>query len=496
MTQNGHVTADDRDTTLPPHDEYAEEAVLGSILKSPARVRDVADVLEPGFFYLPRHKAIWAAMLALEVQNVPVDYVTVGDKLKEHGTYDQAGGMMYLAEINLASPTAAHLVHYAKIVIELATYRTLISLSQGLATAAWRADKNPAALMDEMMRRLAKLSARGNEDDSSDWAAEYDLMMSNLLEERERFKAHDRSQGEYLAGWRTGLPSLDNVLLGLKPGDLIYLAARTSVGKSILAQQIALNVARAGGPVLYVSLEMSKQKLMHRAATMMTGASRHEMGRGNVTDVEYDRLVAMDKLRGMHLRWDTSSRTVETIRRRAMRWADDIGKPLALIVVDYVQLLRDEAGPRANRYENVSAASHALKEMAEALQCTVLAPAQVARAVMNRASKMPDLSDLRESGDLEQDADIALGLDRANYHDRASQDLTATLAVLKARDLAADRGRGTHIPLAWRPQNECYGELARDNVVPFPRQQILKDDLPDDAPTPAPTAHDQGDLPF
>jgi replicative DNA helicase len=492
--ENGQgIFDEDRDTTLPPHSTQAEEAVIGSLLKNPSSVRLVIDGVVERDFYLPRNRAVWKAATKLEADGTPIDYHTLTDMLERQGSVEPNGWLVYLSGVGLSTPTAAHIVHYAKIVVRKALQRVIISQAQHWAEAAWRDDKEPEALIDEMIRRMAKLTARASEDVGEDVGSIAERSKARLLEERDRFRAHDPSKGEYMVGWKTGLDGLDRVLLGMKPGDLIYLAARTSVGKSILAQQIAMNVANHGGAVYFVSLEMSKEKLMHRAVTMRTGVLRHEMERGNVTDADLQRAAeAHDIIGSLTMRFDTTARTVETIRRRAIRWRDEIGQAPALIVVDYVQLLRDQAGPRANRYESVSMASHGLKEMAEALGTTVLAPAQVSRQVMNRTSKMPDLSDLRESGDLEQDCDLALGLDRANYHDRNTDDLTATLAVLKARDLASGRGRGTHIPLAWLPSHERYGDLLTDNnVVPFrARHQILPDDMP------APPPDDQGDLPF
>lgn len=489
-SSNGHYAGvDERDLNLPPAAIDAEEAVLGAILKNPRAISQVADLLLPADFYSKRHQLIWKAMQALEADGDPIDYHLLGDKLHQLGDYDAAGGLMYLSEINLATPTSAHLVHYSKIVVTYSMYRRLIALSQGLAEAAWKGNKTPEALMDEMGRRLAKLSARAVEDTPVNVSSAVQDQLEALDRERTHYREYDHTQGEYMTGLKTGLVGLDRALMGMKPGDLIYLAARTSVGKSILAQQIAMNVANHGGAVYFVSLEMSRLKLMHRAITMTTGVPRHELARGNVTDAEYAAIKqALERMSSLMWAWDNNAYTVEAIRRRATRWSDEVQQPVALIVVDYVQLLRDQAGPRANRYENVSAASHALKEMAEAMQCTVLSPAQVSRQVMNRSNKMPDLSDLRESGDLEQDSDVVLGLDRANYHDPNSEDLTATLAVLKARDLAAGKGRGTHIPLAWRPQYERYGDLDQGNVVAFHRRTVL----PDDAPPP----DDQGDLPF
>jgi len=487
--ENGRsVFDDDRDANLPPHSDQAEMAVFGSMLKNPHAVRQIIDLVDARDFYSPRHQAIWKAVVALEAAHTPIDYHLLGDMLERQGTYQMTGGLLYLSDIGLATPTSAFIVHYARIVVRKSMQRRIIAQSQGLAEAAWRDDKDPEALIEEMGRRLAKLSARAADDDGEDIAQIAARGKARLADEYERFRAHDHSKGEYIVGLQTGLADLDRVLLGLKPGDLIYLAARTGMGKSILAQQIAMHVANHEYPVYFVSLEMSKDKLIHRAVTMMTGILRHEMDRGNVSEADLKRAgAAFDRIGSLAMRWDTSAHTVETIRRRVVRWTDEIGKAPALVVVDYVQLLRDSAGPRANRYENVSAASHALKEMAESLQCTVLAPAQVARGVMNRSSKMPDLSDLRESGDLEQDCDLALGLDRPNYHDRASQDLTATLAILKARDLAAGRGRGTHVALAWRPQYEKYGDLLHDNVVPFQaRRQVLPDD---DVPAPKPSGN-------
>jgi replicative DNA helicase len=506
VTTNGvyreEIPEDGRERTTPPHSDEAEQSIFGAMLKNPRCVREVVDLLEPRDFYSTRHQAIWKAVQALEAEGKPIDYTILADKLRQQGTYEASGGLLYLSEIGLATPTSAFIVHYAKIVVRSSLHRRLISLSQGLAEAAWRDDKTPEALMAELERRLAKLNQRAVEDDGVAIEQATDAVMATLDVEREAFAAHDHSKGTYMAGYKTGLVDLDNTLLGMKPGDLIYLAARTSVGKSVLVQQIAMHVANHQGAVYYASLEMSMPKLMHRAITMATGVPRHELARGNVSNDQYKAIQDFAaKHRQLKLRWDTTARTVEQIQRRALRWADMLNEPLALVVVDYVQLLRDQQSPRSNRYENVSLASHNLKDMAEKLGCTVLAPAQVSREVLKRKSKMPDLSDLRESGDLEQDADIVLALDRDDYHDREATDHRASLAVLKARDLANDRGRGTIMDLAWLPKYERYGSLERtpNNVVPF-RHPLLNDDLQaqitDAAPPDEPSTPDGDPLPW
>jgi len=477
--------ADHEDRSTPPHSDQAEQAVLGSILKNPYAVREVVDIIEPRDFYSGRHQAIWKAVQALEADDTPVDYHLLADKLHQQGTYDAAGGLMYLSEIGLSTPTSAFIAHYARIVLRASLMRRLISLSQGLAEAAWLDRKTPEELMVEMEKRMAKLNLRAIEDEGVPIDQATDVVMQSLVEQRQAYAEHDHSKGQYMAGYKSGLVDLDDTLLGFKPGDLIYLAARTSVGKSVLAQQIAMHVANHQGAVYYASLEMSVAKLMHRAITMATGIPRHELARGNISDADYIAVQRFaDRHRQLKMRWDTTSRTVEQIQRRAARWADQIGEPLALVIVDYVQLLRDQASVRSNRYENVSLASHNLKDMAEKLGCTVFAPAQVSREVLKRKSKMPDLSDLRESGDLEQDADIVLALDRDDYHDHTVADHRATLGVLKARDLANDRGRGTMINLIWLPQYERYGNLDKqtpgqppNNVVPLRPRPILHDDL-------------------
>jgi len=510
MTSNGVYHHDDdldgdpidrEDRSTPPHSEQAEQAVLGSILKNPYAVREVVDIIEPRDFYATRHQAIWKAVQALEAEATPIDYHLLADKLHQLGTYDAAGGLMYLSEIGLATPTSAFIAHYARIVLRASLMRRLISLSQGLAEAAWLDRKTPEELMTEMERRMAKLNLRSIEDDGVDMDTATNEALSALDIQRQAYAEHDHTKSEYMAGYRTGLYDLDKALLGLKAGDLIYLAARTSVGKSILAQKIAMHVANHRGAVYFASLEMSRAKLIHRAITMVTGIPRHELARGNLSDKQRAAVEDFaDKHRQLRMRWDTTSRTVEQIQRRAQRWADQINEPLAMVIVDYVQLLRDEKGQRSSRYEDVSLASHRLKEMAGRLGCTVFAPAQVSRDVLKRKSKMPDLSDLRESGDLEQDADIVLALDREDYHDNTTANHGATLAILKARDLANDRGRGTMVPLVWLPTFERYGNAERgpdNNVVPFRPRPMLHDDLQaqlsdEDNPTPDP----QGDLPW
>lgn len=465
-----------RDPSLPPFNHDAECAVIGSVLKNPRCIIEVADLIEPRDFYDSRHQAIWKAILELDAEEKPVDYHLISDKLQQHGTYESTGGLLYLSDINLQTPSASHIAHYGQIVLRTSTLRRMISLAQNLAEAAYRDEKTPEAIMAELERRMTRMAMRAADDDGMDMDGAVDHYLSELVDKHERAKAHDWTKGDLMAGWPTGIRDLDSLLLGLKAGDLIYLAARTSVGKSIVAQQIAMNVARAGGLVYYASLEMNRSKLMDRSLTMLTGVPRVELQRGNLTQQEYERIQkAAGLIRGIPMRWDTSSRTTAQIRRKAERWADRRGQPLALIVVDYVQLLQDKVSERSSRYENLGFASHSLKALAEKMNVAVFSPAQVSREVLKRSNKMPDLSDLRESGDLEQDADVVIGLDREDYHDREAASHTAQMQILKARDSGPDRGRGNLIELAWVSQFEFYGDLIGEDKARR-RPQPMHDD--------------------
>jgi replicative DNA helicase len=473
------VVEEEHDPSLPPHSLQAEEAVLGSVLKNPKAIRAVADLLEARDFYDPRNRHVWQAALDLSADDKPIDYHLLADQLRRNGTYEASGGLVYLSEINLSTPSAAYIAHYAKIVVRTSLMRRLISQAQGLAEAAYRDKKTPEELIVEMERRLSALNGRAVDDHgAADMNHVVDWYRGRLDEQIERARQHS-DPSSAIAGWSTGLREIDRLLLGLKAGDLIYLAARTSVGKSVLAQQFAMNVAKAGGAVYFASLEMSQRKLMDRAITMTTGIPRDQLIIGNLSDAEIARKdAALEALAQLPIRLDTKARTTDKIRKRAERWADEIGKPLALVLIDYGQLLEDKASNRSNRYEDLGYASRAMKAIAEDFETAVLCPLQVSRDTLKRKNKMPDLSDMRESGNFEQDADVVLGLDREDYHNPGAVNAnavkhTARVVVLKQRDSGVGRGRGSGCELAWVPKFEFYGDLENG---PTPRQSELHDD--------------------
>ena len=394
----------------PPHDVQAEQAVLGAILKNPRAVHQIVDKLVTEAFYDARHRPIYSAMLALVQQDIGIDYHTVASELVRQGSYERAGGLVRLSEINLATPSAAHIEHYAQIVADHHVRRQTIAISQTNAEVAWRA----AVPVDDMLAMaqgaILGLSDQAGVRVSSSTAGEsIDRWLEAFSSER---AAND--QGDKMVGHSTGLRSLDKITLGLQPARLYLVAAGTSVGKSQIAHQVALHVARRHGPVLMASLEMSDQELTARAIAMETGIPAEALATHAIDEREAAAvLAAAEKQHSdpLHYMDGSDGLTTSQIRSRAMQLQGQ-GQRLALIVVDYGQLLQDSKGNNSS-VEDQTLVSRNLKRMARALDVPLLVPVQINRQAGSRVSDQhPKLSDIRESGSWEQDADVVIGLYR------------------------------------------------------------------------------------
>ena len=435
------------DLAAPPHSTEAEEAVLGAVLKQGLALVEVAPFLRPEHFYRPQHRQVYAAMLGLFEQGQPIDYHTLLEELRRQGTEESSGGLSFLAELSLATPTAAHIEHYGRIVVEHATRRRYISAAQTVAELAWNPRHDLGTVKDraealvlgagtETLRRQALLSP-------AEWT---DQLLAYLAE----------GQGEGLAGPSTGLRDYDALTLGLWPG-LHLLAASTGTGKTALGGQIALHVAEHAGPVVFVSMELTGVELGVRMVAVLTNLRKERLVTGTLEHAQQQEVVqAIERLAGSHLYLVPGSGfTSADVRAHTLRVQALEGRRPALVVVDYVQLLRDREGDGRSREQNVGAAARALKELAQELQVPVLALVQLNRDRKGRADKRPTLTDLRESGDLENTADSVIGLYRDELEHTDSPDKgLAELIVLKKRQFGDDVG--TTRRLVW------VGESYRD----------------------------------
>jgi replicative DNA helicase len=437
------------DLSVPPHSSQAEEAVLGSVLKRGLSIADVLPFLKAHHFYEARHRHIYAAMSALFERAAAIDYHTIAEELEHQGTYEQTGGLVYLSELNLATPSASHIEHYARIVLEHAVRRRYISAGQQVAELAWNRRKD----LDTVKQRAEALVLGASSDTLSRRAV---LPPSEWTEHLMDYLGQARTNG--LAGVSTGLKDLDTMTLGLSPG-LYLVAAATGTGKTAIAGQIALHVAEHHGPVVFVSMELTDVDLAVRLVSVITNIPKEQLVTGSLTTEQANSVMAaIERLSRsrLHIVFG-SGYTSGDVRAYALQVQAAEGVRPALVVVDYVQLLRDVEGDGRMRERNVSAAARGLKDVSGELGVPVMALVQLNRNRSTRSDKRPQLADLRESGDLESTADSVLGLYRDEMDHPGSDDKgLAELSVLKKRQLGEDVG--TMRKLVW--VGESYKDFA------------------------------------
>lgn len=401
---------------IPPHSEEAERAVLGSLMIDPLRVPEVAERLDPDDFFGRRHALIYQALVELSDVGEPIDFVSVGERLLGSQSLQQAGGRAYLIELASSVSSSAHLMHHAKIVAETAVLRRLIAEASKMIEEAF--ETRPSGpqvqeLVDRAEHAIFRISDEGasNEPDS----------ISRALEETFKRIESSSHRGE-LTGLPSGYYDLDEKTCGFNSGELIILAARPSMGKTALALNI-VEYAAMNPPkwldhrpvVLLFSLEMGKLSIGNRMLCSRARVDAHRLRTGNIPNEDYQELNrAVGELANTRIFIDDSpGMTVMSMRSRARRLRQKQGA-LDMVVVDYLQLMTH---PKAeSRQMEISQISRSLKELARELHVPVIALSQLSRAVESREDKRPQLSDLRESGSIEQDADVVLLLYRPEYY--------------------------------------------------------------------------------
>lgn len=414
-----------KDYKIPPQNIEAEKSVLGSILIDEDVIFKVGDRLKPEYFYDPRHRIIFEAMLYLYVNRKAIDVLTLSTRLKADKKLKQAGGMAYLSEIVEAVPTSAHVEEYAKIILEQSKRRGLLSLSGELADLAYKEDKELSLIFDDIEQKL--MSITQNEDKSSF------VKVATLLEESIKRAEELNKNPDKLSGIKTGFKFLDTKLGGLHNSDLIILAARPSVGKTAFVLDIARHIAvNENKSVGIFSLEMSNMQLMDRIVSMQANMNLWDYKTGNIPDEVFERLSeVMGQLYSAPLYIDdTPGLNILEMRAKARRLK--IEKSLDVVIVDYLQLMSGLT--RENRVQEVSEISRFLKLLARELDIPVIALSQLSRAVEQRGGGTPQLSDLRESGSIEQDADIVLFLSKMSGDDDSGENENRKLIISKHRN--------------------------------------------------------------
>lgn len=414
---------------VPPHSIEAEQSVLGGLLLDNLAWDRAADLLTEGDFYRHEHKLIFGAIGVLVGASKPADVITVFEQLQQHGKAEDAGGLSYLNALAQSVPSAANLRRYAEIVRERAILRKLISASDEIATSAFNPQGRAVPqILDDAEGKILKIGEEGSRQRQGFQGI--DKLVVSLID---RVTELYENGAEDVTGVRTGFYDLDRHTAGLQKGDLLVLAARPSMGKTAFALNIAENVAVLEGlPVLVFSMEMGASQLALRLVGSLGRIDQQHLRTGRLGDDEWGRLAeAVDKLKQVQIFIDeTPALTVAELRARARRMARQFGGTLGLIVVDYLQLMSGSSSADENRATVIGEISRGLKGLAKELQCPVIALSQLNRSVESRNDKRPMMSDLRESGAIEQDADVIMFIYRDDYYNKDSKEPGVTEIIL------------------------------------------------------------------
>lgn len=410
---------------LPPQNIEAEQAVLGAIFLEEEALMVASELLAPEDFYRTSHQRIFEVMLALAGRDEPVDLVTVTAELNNRKWLDDVGGVNYLSDLANSVPTAANIEFYSKIVAEKAILRRLIRAATNIAKDGYTASDDVETILNEAEKNILEVSQQKR-------TTNFIPIKDVLVETYEKIERLHQQKGE-VTGLPSGFRDLDKMTAGFQKSDLIIVAARPSVGKTAFALNIAQNVAKQTGEnVAIFSLEMGAQQLVQRMLCAEGNIDAQKMRTGRLSPEDWEKLtMAMGALSktGIYID-DTPAQKVTEIRAKARRLKQEKG--LGLIIVDYLQLIQGSGRHNENRQQEVSEISRTLKAIARELEVPVIALSQLSRSVESRQDKRPMLSDIRESGSIEQDADLVAFLYRDDYYNKES-DAKNTIEIIIAK---------------------------------------------------------------
>lgn len=441
-----------------PHSIDAEQAVLGALLKDPSCLPLVSDMLRIEHLYLPQHRSIYTAILNIDTIGGRIDPLVVLEELKKEGVYDDIGGKTYLMKIADAVPSTKNVESYIKIIIDKFYLRTLMETARDILEATNNESDSPDDILNLAEQKIYNIrSGRA----VSGPARVSDIVMSDVFERLKKLGSDDIKVKEQYMGIPTGFSYLDKILGGgFHRSDFIVVGARPAMGKTSFALNVARNIAR-NKKVLFFSLEMSKEQLAQRIISTEARIVSEKLRTGEITDADWEKLgLALQNLVGCELYFDdTANINVNEMKARALRMKD-----VDCIVIDYLQLMSGTKRTE-NRVAEVSEITRSLKMMAKDLNIPVITCSQLSRGVAKNANgdHRPQMTDLRESGTIEQDADIVLMLHREDYYNNNPDEEKDPNSVNIAEIIVGKNRHGstTTVKVAWNPEFTMFSTLER-----------------------------------
>lgn len=449
-------------TKIPPQSLEAEKALLGSLMLDKEGIVKIVDFLRPGDFYKSAHSKIYQAMVDLFETQESIDLLTLTQRLQEKKELEEIGGASYLSELLQTVPTPAHLLHYAKIVREKKVLRDLIQASEEISALSYDESKDIDLILDEAEKKIFGIAQQS-------LTQTFLPLKSELNGAFERIDKIHSKRPRVLRGITTGFPNLDDILAGLQKGDLILLASRPGLGKSALSLDIARAVAiKEKVPVGIFSLEMGKEQLVDRVIAAEANVSLWRLRTGRLSeDEDFERLQkALSTLSQVPIFIDDAASST-ILQMRAMSRRLQAEKGLGLIIIDYLQLIQPR-NPNENIVQQVTEISRSLKSLAKELNVPVLAMSQLSRAVEHRPDQRPRLSDLRESGSLEQDSDVVIFIyreDRVNPETPRRNIADIIIAKHRNGPLGKVELYFNQELVSFREIERGYGEEVREEII-------------------------------
>ncbi len=426
-----------------PYSLEAESTVLGGIINNSEKLNEVEDILNQSDFYMEKHQLIYSTMRELSNRGVSIDLVTLSNELNTNKKINKCGGMTYLTSLSGTSNFGENIINHANIVREKSERRRLIKAGMKLIEDSYDGDINQVSSSMEMA-----LDSVADKNKDGEMVSIGDALQDAITSIEDKFK-----NGSRILGKTTGFKSLDNTISGLNKGDFIVIAARPSMGKTAFALNIGQAASREGNVGIF-SLEMPEEQLMQRFLSARCLIPFQTIKTGKLSPAEFERIsTGAADLANRNIFIDDNSTSLSDIKARCRRLKKKHG--LDVVIIDYLQLL-EPSEKTYSREQEIAKISRALKKMAKKLEVTVIALSQLSRATEQRADKRPMLSDLRESGSIEQDADVVMFLYRDEYYDEDSSSKGISEVIIgKNRN-----GQVKTINLAWRGEYQRFGELA------------------------------------